>query len=75
MILAQGRGTPFINISFSGLLWGSVPASPFLLLSSSSPCPHSRYEDEMPCMKLTKSGECYAREAEENAAKAAAEVT
>ena len=22
MILAQGRGTPFINVSFSGLLWG-----------------------------------------------------
>ena len=22
MILAQGRGTPFINISFTGLLWG-----------------------------------------------------
>lgn len=54
LILAQGRGTPFINISFSGLLWG--------------------YEDEMPCMKLTKSGECYAREAEEYAAKSAAEA-
>ena len=22
MIMAQGRGTPFINVSFSGLLWG-----------------------------------------------------
>ena len=22
LILAQGRGTPFINVSFSGLLWG-----------------------------------------------------
>ena len=22
LILGQGRGTPFINVSFSGLLWG-----------------------------------------------------
>eukprot|EP00091_Calanus_sinicus_P012189 TRINITY_DN27676_c0_g1_i1.p1 TRINITY_DN27676_c0_g1~~TRINITY_DN27676_c0_g1_i1.p1 ORF type:complete len:136 (-),score=59.40 TRINITY_DN27676_c0_g1_i1:352-759(-) len=39
-----GLGTPFINISFTGLLWG--------------------YNDELPCMSLSRPEECGAPEGE-----------
>ncbi len=41
IIKNNGLGKPFINVSFSGLLWG--------------------YEDELPCLSLSKPGECSAR--------------
>jgi len=39
LILKEGRGTPFINISFSGLLWGYEDALPCLKMAYPDHCP------------------------------------
>jgi len=38
MIMAQGRGTPFINVSFSGLLWGYEDEMPCMKLYKPEEC-------------------------------------
>ena len=44
LVMNTGLGTPFINVSFTGLLWG--------------------YNDELPCLSLTRPDECGAPEGE-----------
>jgi len=38
LIMAQGRGTPFINVSFSGLLWGYEDEMPCMKLYKPAEC-------------------------------------
>jgi hypothetical protein len=39
LILKEGRGTPFINVSFSGLLWGYEDSLPCLKMPPPAHCP------------------------------------
>jgi len=39
LILKQGRGTPFINVSFSGLLWGYADEMPCMKMTKPEECP------------------------------------